>query len=1649
MGQDVVPTKGREFWLGFMSNHTGAESLSVFIASDVNTTGTVSVPQGTLNINFTVTANTTTEVNIPLTLEHTASEVIEGKGILIQTEDTVSVFSINFQDFTADGAKILPIQSIGNDYMIATYTDLFSSEFLIVATEDNTEIIIEPTAHTELGVLQKGVADTITLMRGESYQVRSQNGGEDLTGTTIKSTEESGSCRNFAVFSGTQCTNVPEGCTACDHMFDQNYPVHTWGRRYNVVPFFNTTSYTYRVLAKEDNTIFTVNGGTPINLNAGQYFESNLEFEPLCIVGLKEIAVVQYMQGISCSGNGDPAMLILNAEDQKIDQITFSTVQSTVITNHNLNIIVSTNDTGTILLDGNSISGNSFTVFPNCSDQAYAQLTISSGSHTLSSLNGLIAYSYGTGSAESYAYSVGSFDPESFLNVDTIFCTVDTIELINPLVLNNVFWTKKSAPNDTIGFGDTLKVVPDTIETYILSGLNNISGCLEQYKFLVDFPDTHQVALFSNVDSVCTFQEIQLLASVTPSSSLYSYEWTPKDDLNNGFVADPIARPSQSTWFFCTVESPTGCLSVTDSILITTTGNSNINNFNIEADPTIVCFGDSINITPIIATAFLQDKFNDSINTVLWDSIIGGDTSSLCGSISGRALLFYDSTQRYAMTRDLNLLQGGIIDFGLRIADGSMGCDDNEFGDDVVLEYSINSGGDWNTINIYYESFYPTFSMHTVMIPPGAATASTRFRWRQVNNSGLGTDHWAIDNVKINVNRNDQLGFSWSPNVYITDTTQASVKIFPIPGQYTYQLHLYDSLSLCEYNDSVDVFVADSFSFTLSGDTSVCEVLTEHMLSAQATIPGINYVWTPQVGLSCYDCDVPTVQQFGTQSYVVVASSGEGCAKQDTISIELRGSGRVAISPQEIELCLGDSIELVAGYYECGITPDSCEGGTVDTATLPIFIPFIGDGSSGNSEMTIFSGSELSAKRQFVYSVGELNLLAEGMTILDGLGFDLTDVDGGSDTFQNFTVKVGCSDFSSLSNEFIQGLSTVCLPRDFIVSNGYNSIELDSHYVWDGLSSLIVEICYKKIDTTSNATMNFGGSFFTFNTSLYIVGEDVCDSTKGTPNNRRPLVDLLFCRAPVINNSPYLSYQWTPDTLVAPDDSSIATASYNGIDSIFYLFITDTILDCTYSDSVAIVEKTSDYAPDVPQDTGLCIGSLISLSAGNVDSVLWVYNNMGDTAYLNPLILTIDTSLTFEVFTIDTVCRSRDTFGLSITALINPTVAIAGDSVGCANEQLFVFTDSTSSTISWAPIIYFSDPDSFETNLTLDSTRWISALVTDTNNCMAIDSQFVIIKQRPITNMPFDTVVCYQDSILFFAAGADSIIWTPQSISTGEDSFYVTVDSSYMVELILLDTICGNDTFETNITSIPYPVIELGQDTLICIGDIISLDLMLESHTIRWEPAALFSSPNISMTDFITDTDTQITVYVEDSFGCVSIDSLNINVESLPIVGLMDTVIIPLGQSYMIKGASGGNRYIWQPEKYLNCNDCQEPVSSAVEEILYELIISDSNEVCIVTDSILIIPLPITLDIPSVFTPNGDGLNDAFGPISFGIEKLDLFEVRDRWGKKLFETNQIGKWWDGTFKGIEQEIGSYRYSVKAIQIDGVVIERSGTFELVR
>ncbi len=947
--QQLIPTKGKDFWFGFMENYGGGgnQHLYVYISSDANTQGTMSSPLIGWSQPFTVTANTVTQLEVPLTTMHHGSEILENKSVHIVTQDTVAVYALNLESATADAAVIYPTKSLGTDYRVQAFYGLagfgtLNSEMLIVATADGTTIEIIPSTGT-LGGQPANVPFTVQLDQGETYQVQASTGDGDFTGSVIRGTQESGGCRPFAVFSGSVCPDVPTGCFACDHVFDQNLPTPFWGTKYFSVPWQDADVYLYRVLANEDNTIVTIDGATIPTLNAGQYYEIQNTPDAHCFSGNKPFSVAQFMQGNDCSGNSDPALLILNAEEQRIDDITFAAVVSPNITAQYINVIVDANNTSQVTLDGNLVPAVQFSTFSACADHAHATLPLTQGSHRISCPSGLTGYVYGTGpNYETYAYSVGSFTSIPALNYDTVFCGLDTSDVVTlspPEPVFNPWWSVQSAPNDTLFEGISFTFQPSASDIYVLTGTENISGCTQQYFFSVELGEPPATEILTP-PLVCAYSPTTIDLQLQPVGT-YLYEWTPSAGLNDPHVQDPVVTAAHDTWYHVNVTTLTGCAQTEDSVLVQVSP-GDVLDVVTTATPALICEGQDAHLGVQVAQIIAEDDMDGGIGA-LWEQVQNCTSSNICGSVFGNALYFDGNGNRFARTVPLNVSNGGSLRYALKLATGVAPCADvTDDIEGVLVEYSLD-GNSWVLMAQYGQSAFPDFGSVVMPIPVAAQSPNTRFRWRQLLNSGAGFDNWMLDDVAIASNNNTGISFNWTPAATLSGANVPDPIATP-PTTQTYTVNLTDQVTGCQYHDEVSISVGPMFTVDMLNDTALCG-FGAVQLNATPDQPGVySYVWSPDnFTLSSTVVADPFAGPFETTDYIVQITSAFGCVVTDTVTVTVAQQLLADVFAAPNPVCPGDQANLQvqayqgSGFYAYQWTPAS----SLDDATsaTPIATP--------------------------------------------------------------------------------------------------------------------------------------------------------------------------------------------------------------------------------------------------------------------------------------------------------------------------------------------------------------------------------------------------------------------------------------------------------------------------------------------------------------------------------------------------------------------------------------------------------------------------------------------------------------------------------------------------------------------------------------
>ncbi len=227
------------------------------------------------------------------------------------------------------------------------------------------------------------------------------------------------------------------------------------------------------------------------------------------------------------------------------------------------------------------------------------------------------------------------------------------------------------------------------------------------------------------------------------------------------------------------------------------------------------------------------------------------------------------------------------------------------------------------------------------------------------------------------------------------------------------------------------------------------------------------------------------------------------------------------------------------------------------------------------------------------------------------------------------------------------------------------------------------------------------------------------------------------------------------------------------------------------------------------------------------------------------------------------------------------------------------------------------------------------------------------------------------------------------------------------------------------------------QDLDICPGDTTSMSLPSNINlSIQPNNDYVFNSDSSRIT-FSPSTSTTYTVTGSEKGICAGKDTIvfTINVIPYPIA---DFTLAPLSAFitdpvFILTNTSQlASTYEWiyknTNSQFANTQDATFTVTDSGQHC-FVLIAHNTLGCADTVEHCGIRLMPDFVFVPSAFSPNNDDKNNTFNIVASYIT-LKKFEIYNRWGQRVFYTNTLGKGWDGKFKGIDAEIGTYYYYIE-------------------
>lgn len=459
---------------------------------------------------------------------------------------------------------------------------------------------------------------------------------------------------------------------------------------------------------------------------------------------------------------------------------------------------------------------------------------------------------------------------------------------------------------------------------------------------------------------------------------------------------------------------------------------------------------------------------------------------------------------------------------------------------------------------------------------------------------------------------------------------------------------------------------------------------------------------------------------------------------------------------------------------------------------------------------------------------------------------------------------------------------------------------------------------------------------------------------------------------------------------------------------------------------------------------GECIGEATAVISGGSGSYDIQWSN-GDTSNLADSLC--PGTYTVQVTDLSNGCITIDTAVINQATQVEVSFDIT-DNYNCSATTVCVGEVDPVLTGATGPFTYSWSNGSADSILTGVCADTFIVTVTAANGCVGTDTAIVedipsLAISDTITdascsntnNGSIDIVVTggipgyeYSWSGSNFSANTEDVV----NLTPG--NYFVTITDTAGCELI--DTLAVGEETVLEVNAIDSNLCALVDS--IWIGSTVNASAPVNYQWIDGlgqvlgDSSAIYVPVSSNSTSFIV---------VATSNNCTSTDTAVVSTGNIPDAdaGLWTNIIA--GETTPIGGdpttSMGGSSYSWSPAVSLSDETVSNPNASPLTTTTYTVTVTNIFG-CTNTDTVTIY-VEEEIDVPSGFSPNGDGVNDGW--------ELDILEeypdatvqIFNRWGQLVFESQGYREPWDGRFEGEDLPVGTY-YFVIDLNNDAVLNE---------
>ncbi len=1027
---------------------------------------------------------------------------------------------------------------------------------------------------------------------------------------------------------------------------------------------------------------------------------------------------------------------------------------------------------------------------------------------------------------------------------------------------------------------------PTTTTTYTVT-VTDDAGC-EQTDEVTITISPEMTADAGDPADICSGESVTLGGSpvVTGGTGPYTYSWTPTAGLSDPTSPNPEASPSGTETYSLTVTDAYGCVA-TDIVTITIGA-------PIVVDPgsgEIICEGESIILggSPTGSGGYGTLRYSWSPTTGLSDPTSPNPeadptvTTTYTVTVTDDLDCFEEATVTVTVSPEITANAGtdDIICLGESIAIG--GSPTGSGGTDP-LEYSWTPATGLSSTtspNPTATPTVPTEYIVTVTDAAGCTDVDTVFiDIAPVVIADAGPDEivcdgetWELGGSPTGSGGYGDLSYSWSPTTGLSDPTSPNPDATPT-STTTYTVTVTDELG-CLDEDDVTITISPDIIADAGSDTTIC-LTHSWTLGGSPTGTGgtgtLSYSWTPTTGLSDPNSSNPTASPTTTTTYTVTVTDIFGCFDEDDVTVTIAPEIVVDAGPDDT-LCEGETVIL-------GGTP-TASGGIGDLTYSWTPTAGLSDPTSPNPEAD--------PAMTTTYTV----------TVTDSLGCVYDD---------DVTVVIAPPVVANAGPvDSICAAEAVTLGGSPTGSGGLGSLS----YYWEpaGLfSDPTLPNPAPRPDTTSQyiVSVTDAAGCVDYDTVVITVAppivinldppDTICEGSSttlgGSPTATGGLGDL--------------TYSWTPTTGLS-DPSSPNPIADPTVSTTYTLTVTDE-LGC-FEEQTIVLTVSPTLTADAGEDDTLCYGETGRLggtptASGGIPGYTYLWTpatGLSDPAVSNP---DADPLVNTEyIVTVTDIagCVDIDTVYITVSPEI---IAEAGEQdTICEGSSVDIGGSPTGSggtgdlMYEWTPMTTVDNPYDPNPNAFPTTTTTYRVTITDELGCVAIDSVTIVVSPELVVDAgPGITLCPGEEGSLGIPGGITggiepyTIEWTPTDGLTDPDLARTgaTPDTTTTYMLRVTDVAGCSDSDFVTIEVSPETFVDAGNDTVLCAGESIELggdptgSGGYGSLVYSWSPSSTLddpSSPNPTATPLDT---TVYIVTVVDGYGCVSSDTIVIDLITVP-----------------------------------------------------------------------------------------------------------------------------------------------------------------------